>query len=177
MDNIEVELNEEKIGRSERRGPRLMRSCGKGRNRAGITLVELAIVLLVLGIIMSIVYAFVDFGIADDAVRTALQTQETTITMTVERYEMDNPPLEDGQSLEFLTIQSDEHPTWRPLKPSAVQDPWKQFYVIRYIEGKRQICSLGKDKREGGEGKNADFCVTDRSTWPDIWLGKKKQQP
>ena len=135
--------------------------------RRGVTLVELAIVLLVIGIIMTIVFSNVDFGVAKDAMKLQIRTSANTLPLTMERY---NGQLSEGDSLLKLTEKNLEDPSWRPLKEEAVMDPWKRPYFVRIGENESiQICSNGKDGEPGGEGENSDFCITDKSSWPD-WL-------
>ena len=45
-------------------------------------------------------------------------------------------------------------------KKSAILDPWKTPYIIKHLPNSDYaIITLGKDKKEGGEGKNADFNI------------------
>jgi general secretion pathway protein G len=144
--------------------------------RKGITLVELAIVLLVLGIIMGIVYANLDFGITDDAKRLAVKNSSHQLQMHWERYEFGNPPLEDGISLELLTQKNEQDPTFRPVNRDLVLDPWKRPYFICTDENsQRQICSYGADGIMGGEGQNADYMLTNEASWPEWLRGVKKE--
>ena len=135
--------------------------------RRGVTLVELAIVLLVIGIIMTIVFSNVDFGVAKDAMKLQIRTSANTLPLTMERY---NGQLSEGDSLLILTEKNPEDPSWRPLKEEAVMDPWKRPYFVRIGENESiQICSNGKDGEPGGEGESTDFCITDKNSWP-AWL-------
>lgn len=145
------------------------------KSRRGLTLVELAIVLLVLGIIMAIVFASIDTGVVDDAVRLKIKGDATALPLHLQRYEREVGQLEDRQSLSILAQTNPENPSWRPVKEDAILDAWKNPYQVRVSEtGEKQIWSLGADKQEGGEGKNADFCVSDKTTWP-VWLSGKAQ--
>lgn len=142
----------------------------KAKNRRGVTLIELAIVLLVLGVIMAIVLANVDFGVADDAMKLQLKSHSNMVPLNLQKYEMLGASLEDGDSLMILTQKSEENPSFRPVKKDAILDPWKRPYFICYDENSdRQICSYGADGEPGGEGKNADIYLTNDSSWPD-WL-------
>ena len=52
-------------------------------------------------------------------------------------------------------------------KKSAVLDPWQTPYVLKKMaNGDYAIITLGKDKKEGGEGKNADFNILKLDTYP-----------
>jgi general secretion pathway protein G len=145
--------------------------------RRGLTLVELAIVILVLGIIMTIVIASLDFGIVDDAKKMQVQYASKTLEISLRRYEMDNPALEDGTRLGILAQRNPNNPTWRPVDDKLVLDPWAQEYFICQDDlGQKQICSYGADRAPGGTGENQDFFLTDKSSWPTWLSGKSDQQ-
>ena len=145
--------------------------------RRGLTLVELAIVILVLGIIMTIVIANLDFGIIDDAKKMQVTYAAKTLEITMRRYEMDNAALEDGTRLGVLAQKNPNNPSWRPVDEKLVVDPWGQEYFICLDDlGQKQICSYGADRAPGGSGDNQDFFLTDKSSWP-AWLSGKNEQP
>lgn len=157
-----------------------MRKFGKSLRlmaRKGLTLVELAIVLLVLGIIIGIVYANLDFTVIDKAQRQAVISSSDTLKMQLEMYESETGnTLNEGDPLSILSQKDPSNPTWSPIKSNAVMDPWKKpYYICNDENGIQQICSKGKDGTEGGDGENADFVLTDESTWP-AWLSGKKQE-
>ena len=150
---------------------------GRAELREGLTLVELAIVILVLGIIMTIVIASLDFGIVDDAKKMQVQYASKTLEIAMRRYEMDNAALEDGTRLGVLAQRSQSNPTWRPVDEKLVLDPWGQEYFICLDDlGQKQICSYGADRSPGGSGENQDFFLTEKSSWP-TWLSGKVDQP
>ena len=144
-------------------------------DRRGLTLVELAIVLLVLGIIMAIVFSSLDPSVTEKAVRLQIKAASNMVPIKVNEYESTVGQLEDRSTLAILAQKSTENPAWTPVKQDLILDAWKNPYQVRVNEaGEKQIWSLGADKQEGGEGKNADFCITDESTWP-AWLSGKAQ--
>ncbi|MBK6606453.1 MAG: type II secretion system protein GspG [Leptospiraceae bacterium] len=58
---------------------------------------------------------------------------------------------------------------YKPIlnKKSAVLDPWHTPYVLTILaNGDYAIITLGKDKKEGGEGKNADFNIMKEDEYP-----------
>ena len=69
-----------------------------------------------------------------------------------------------------------EQPTLPPIpknykpilnKKSAVLDPWQTPYVLKILPNSDYaIFTLGKDKKEGGEGKNADFNILKLDSYP-----------
>ena len=144
------------------------------KNRAGITLIEIAMVLLVIAIIMGIVYANIDTSVVGKAQVLRIKTSSQTIPIVVEKYEFENESLEEGTSLEILTQRNPNNPGYRPAKKDAVTDPWGNYYFIcRDETGIKQVCSYGKDNQIGGEDENSDFILTDESSWPTWLTGSK----
>ncbi|MFN3603339.1 MAG: type II secretion system protein GspG [Leptonema sp. (in: bacteria)] len=140
------------------------------RKRVGLTLFELALVLLVLGIIIGIVYANLDIGVVDKAkVLKVKQIQSKQVPILVQQYQEKVGTLNEGDSLESLTKKHEET-DWDPVDEELLKDPWNRFYLIcSDSSGQQHICSYGKDGQLGGEGDNADFYLDDKSSWPK-WL-------
>jgi len=58
---------------------------------------------------------------------------------------------------------------YKPIlnRKSMVLDPWLTPYVLKILaNGDYAIITLGKDKKEGGEGKNADFNIMKEDEYP-----------
>ncbi len=142
------------------------------RHRRGLTLIELAIVILVLGIIMAIIYGAIDPGeVTDDARRLQVKNNSHVLQIQLQRYELENPPLEEGSDLTTLLNRS---AGWAGLKEEQVVDPWKNpYFICLDPDGNRHICSYGSDGELGGQNQAQDFYLTDQSSWP-AWLGKGK---
>ncbi len=132
-------------------------------SRRGLTLVELAIVILVLGIIMVIVFTNLDFSVLNKAKLLQFQTAAKTLPLKYEVWKLSNPPLEEGTSLEIFTQRNPNDPTWSPVDKKLVTDPWgNPFYICNSPDGQPgQICSHGPEGT-GGVG----FLLTDETTWP-----------
>lgn len=150
---------------------RLRDKLNSRKKRQGITLVELAIVLLVLGIIIGIVYANIDFGVVDSARAKLLPQAAMQLESKMMEFDQQvGTPLQDGQSLTILTERQPDSPSYRPAKPELIKDLWGNPYFICTNEYQEtHACTYGKDGQPGGEGENADFMLTDRSSWPQ-WL-------
>lgn len=161
---------------SRRKSARRSGMLRKRRSRRGLTLIELAVVMLVLGILMAVLYANIDVGgITDKAKRLAIQTNSTQLEVALERYEFENQPLEEGDALTILSEENPDNPSWRPVKEDMVMDPWKHpYFICTDDEGKKQICTNGADGQPGGEGENQDFYLTKQSSWPEWVKGKKE---
>lgn len=140
------------------------------RKRRGLTLIELSIVILVIGIIMTVVLVNLDFGVAEDARRTQVQSAATQLQTYWNRYEFSHGQIREGQDLTILADPTEAAAGWRTIDERLVQDPWgNPYFICRDNRGARQICSYGQDGQPGGEGPDSDFYLTDRSSWPD-WL-------
>lgn len=144
--------------------------------RRGLTLVELSIVILVLGILMVVLFANLDIGVADKAQRLQVISASKQLKIWWNQYEYEYNQLEEGTAMSVLSEKSSEAPGWRPVDEQLTMDPWKRPYFICLDEnGDRQICSLGADGEAGGEGNNQDFYLTEKSSWP-AWLSQKKTE-
>ena len=140
--------------------------------RRGLTLVELAIVLLVLGVIMAIVFSSLDLSVSDKAVALKIKNDARLLQIKISNFENETGlTIQDRESIEVLS-QGNEETSWTPVNEDAIKDPWGNFYHIEKSEsGSTEICTYGQDGDEGGEGKAADFCITQKSTFP-AWLSK-----
>lgn len=140
------------------------------KKRKGLTLFELALVLLVLGIIIGIVYANLDIGVVDKAkVLKVKQIQAKQIPILISQYEEKVGSLNEGDSLEILTKKIEES-DWTPVDEELLKDPWNRFYFIcSDSSGEHHICSYGKDGKLGGDGEDSDFYLDDKNSWPK-WL-------
>ncbi|MEM9809645.1 MAG: type II secretion system major pseudopilin GspG [Pseudomonadota bacterium] len=130
----------------------------------GLTLVELMVVILILGLISSIVV----FNVLPAADKAAVQTARTDISriqsaLTQYRLDMQSFPTQ-GQGLEALTRLPDGVRRAERYRPggyvqSMPEDPWGNPYVYIYPGefGEFDIISYGRDGRPGGEGPDADI--------------------
>lgn len=147
----------------------------RGWLRRGLTLVELSIVILVLGILMTVLFVNLDLGVTDKAKKLQVTNASKQLKIWWNQYEYENDQIEEGAALTILSDRNPDNPGWKPIDEQLVMDPWKRPYFICLDDnGDRQICSLGADGQDGGEGVNADFFLTDKYTWP-AWLSGKKQ--
>ena len=149
----------------------------KGKKRKfkeGLTLIELAVVVLILGAIITLVAININPGeLKDDTAALKLKKDAQELSMQLERYaqKFEAYPSED-QGLKALfekPTTGDIPENWSPLVKSAesVKDPWGTPYILKFDEGSDyQIISLGKDKKQGGEGKNSDFNILNESEYP-----------
>lgn len=153
---------------------------GRIRNRRGMTLIELSIVIVVLGIIIGLVtYGLrtAGAGAQDGANKLKIQSQETMLKMQWQNYENEFGSLSTGDDLRRLTKKDPDHPNWVPVAEKDIMDPWNvPYFICQDEEQQSQLCSKGADKKEGGTGKDADFMLTRSDLWPSWLTGKKPQQ-
>jgi general secretion pathway protein G len=153
------------ITSSERheRGRRLL-----GR-RAGLTLVEMIVVLAIIAVVAVLIVPNV-IGRPDEARVTVAKTDLKTVATALRMYRLDNGdyPTTD-QGLQALVERPTAPPAPRayPAEPYLAelpQDPWGRDYVYRSPGqgGAYDLFSLGKDGEEGGEGLDADLTEKSR---------------
>jgi general secretion pathway protein G len=135
------------------------------RRRRGLTLIELVVVMVVLGLLASLVFPVV-FGRVVDARMTTADTQLKALGTALETYRLDTggyPSTEQGlAALRDRPTLGTAPANWRgPYVREAIpQDPWGRPYVYRF-PGTRtpatfDLFTLGKDGKEGGEAEDAD---------------------
>ena len=132
----------------------------KKQKRAGFTLVELLVVLVILMVIGTI--AVQNFsGQEDKAKVKAARASFTTLENALERFKLDMgryPTEEEGLSV-LITPPDDDDGSWGPKylkKDRHLQDAWGNDYVYTAPgpDGEPfEIISLGADGAEGGESK------------------------
>lgn len=131
------------------------------KKQTGFTLIELMVVLVILGVIMSLVVPNV-IGKGDDARIDAAKIDIQTIGQALEMYRLHNShyPSTD-QGLEALVSKpsgSPEPKNWRgPYLKKTPLDPWKNPYAYINDGGSPEVISLGADGSDGGEDINQDI--------------------
>lgn len=129
---------------------------------AGMTLIEVIVVMVVLGVLAGVVGTQV-FGRVDESRVQAARTQIEQFGVQLDLYRLDNGryPTTD-QGLSALRERPDTPPEPRAWKgPYAKReiplDPWGNPYVYRSPgeHGDYDLFSYGPSGREGGEGADA----------------------
>jgi general secretion pathway protein G len=144
------------------------RAAPAARNpRAGFTLLEVLVVVLILGLLMTVVATNL-LGRADEAKVTLAQTQIRQLEQALEMYRLDNgryPSSEQGLEALVREPSGEPRPKRYPaggyVKRDAIQDPWASPYQYR-VPGQHNthsfdLLSYGADGSEGGEGSSADI--------------------
>ena len=131
----------------------------------GFTLIEIMIVVVILGILGALIVPNI-IGRPDEARVTAAATDIQAIGNALELYRLDNghyPSTEQG--IEALVNQPTGYPAprrWNQdgyLKKVPV-DPWGEPYKFVSEGRAMDVYSYGADKKEGGEGVDADIALS-----------------
>jgi general secretion pathway protein G len=136
-----------------------------GSNRArqrGMTLIEILVVLVLIGIVLGIVGGnFIGKG--EKAKADAARIEIGQISQTLDLYKLEvgrYPSSQEGlQALISAPagVSNWNGPYWK--KSTVPKDPWGNEY--RYVspgsKGAYEIVSLGADGKEGGEGPDKDI--------------------
>jgi general secretion pathway protein G len=134
------------------------------RTQGGFSLVEILVVLVIMGLLISIVAPTV-LNRADDARVQKAQADFKAIETALKIYRLDNyvyPSTEQG--LDALVTPSTLDPQPRNFKEGGYlaevpRDPWGRpyLYLSPGENGEVDIYTLGADGLSGGEGQNADI--------------------
>ncbi len=129
--------------------------------RAGFTLVEMLVVLVIIGLIMGLVGPRVLNYLTDAREKTArLQIESFSNALDLFYIDAGRYPT-SAEGLAALSQRPPGIDAWNGpyVKGGSVPaDPWGNAYVYRSPgqHGNYDIVSLGADGRDGGEGSNAD---------------------
>ncbi len=136
----------------------------KAVNQGGFSLVEILVVLVIMGLLISVVAPTV-LNQADDARVQKVYADFKAVETALKIYRLDNyqyPTTEQG--LQALVERSTLTPEPRNFKPGGYLpelplDPWGRpyLYLSPGERGEVDIYSLGADGLSGGEGQNADI--------------------
>lgn len=141
------------------------RQAARRLSRAGFTLVELLLVLVILGTLAAIVYPKLA-GRSEQARITAAKTQIAAFSTALDAFEVDNGYYPKGRNgLEDLLTQPRDAVNWKgPYLKDIPKDPWGNDYLYEY-PGKRNVngydlYSMGPDGRENTEDDITNWDTT-----------------
>ena len=132
------------------------------RNQAGVTLIEMLVVVVIIGLFVALVAPNL-FKQADTAKITATKTQMENFMTALGSYKLDTgnfPSTEQG--LQALRVKPEGVNLWAGpyMHKEIPKDPWGHDYVYRF-PGEHgdlpDLISYGADGQAGGEGINADI--------------------
>ncbi len=134
------------------------------RNRAGFTLIEIMVVIVILGLLAALVVPKL-IGRTEEAKKTQTRVQIKSLQQALELFKLDNGfyPTTD-QGLDALVRSPEAGRTPKNYRKGGYidrvpKDPWGNPYV--YVSpgqhGDFDISSYGADGVQGGEGEDADI--------------------
>ena len=131
---------------------------GSARRQAGMSLLEIIIVIVLIGAVLTLVGSRV-LGGADRGKANLAKSQVQTLAGKVENYQLDTGRLPG--KLDDLVTQPSGVSNWLGpyAKPAELNDPWGNAIEYR-APGDGQpfeLLSLGKDGRAGGSSYDADI--------------------
>ncbi|RDE22364.1 type II secretion system protein GspG [Motiliproteus coralliicola] len=138
----------------------------KGVKQQGFSLVEILVVLVIIGLLISIVAPSV-LNRADDARIKKVQADIKSISTALKLYRLDNfemPTTEQG--LDALRVKPSLAPVPKNWKEGGYldempADPWGRPYLYlspaEFGDGEFDLYSLGADGVRGGDGQKADI--------------------
>ena len=134
------------------------------RDRAGFTLIEIMVVIVILGLLAALVVPKL-IGRTEEAKKTQARVQMKHIQQALELFKLDNgffPSTEQG--LEALVRIPESGRIPKNYRKDAYmdrvpKDPWGEpyVYVSPGAHGDYDISSYGADGVAGGEGEDADI--------------------
>ncbi|WP_374515530.1 type II secretion system major pseudopilin GspG [Brevundimonas sp.] len=150
-------------GRAPAAERRARRDSAQGR--AGFTLVELMVVIVIIGLLATVVAINV-LPSQDKAMVGKARADIAVLEQAIETYRLDNLTFpEDAQGLQALVsppagLARPERYRQGGYVRRLPEDPWGNPYQYRRNSahgGQFDVWSLGADGREGGEGDDADL--------------------
>ncbi len=134
----------------------------RNSGQAGVTLIEMLVVVTIIGLFVALVGPSL-WKKADTARITAARSQIQNFMTALGTYKLDTgtfPTTEQG--LAALRVRPSEATQWNgPYMPQDIpKDPWGHDYVYKYPGDhgdEPDIVCMGADGQAGGEGLNADI--------------------
>lgn len=128
--------------------------------RAGFTLLELLVVIVIIGLLAGMVAPryFDQIGKSNTKIARA---QIVSLEKALDQYRLDighYPTTEEG--LDSLYVKPNNEEKWQGpyLKKAVPADPWGRAYIYKSPgdHGELDLSTLGADGQPGGTGENAD---------------------
>ena len=133
------------------------------KRQTGITLIEMMVVIVILGILATIIFTRVSDR-PEQARRTKAYVEIRELQTSLELFKLDNgfyPTTEQGLDALVMAPTSGRVPQNYPESgyiDKLPNDPWGSpyVYVCPGLHGEYDLESYGPDAQDGGEGKDAD---------------------
>ncbi len=132
------------------------------RSQAGFTLIEILVVVMILGLLISLAAPRL-IGRTDDAKVVKAKADISAIEQALNLYKLDSgnyPTSEQGlEALVEEPTRGDIPRNWREdgYLERVPQDPWNNDFLFASDGRTYVLRSLGADGKEGGDGYNQDI--------------------
>jgi len=131
------------------------------KQRAGFSLIELLIVIVILGGLVAVVAPGL-MDAADGAKRDTVCLKMNDLKKRLDMFKLDNgmyPETEEGFQSLMQNPDADKYPNYRakPYLKKLPKDSWKTPFVYVRKGSDFEIISFGADRKEGGEESNKDI--------------------
>lgn len=137
-----------------------------GRSESGLTLIEILVVIIVLGLLAGLVAPRI-IGRVSEAKTATARTQIELLGVALDNYRLDNgyyPTTEQGlAALRTRPLSEPQPRNWRGpyLQKDVPDDPWDRPYLYRspgeVNAGSYDLLTLGRDGQPGGEDEDTDL--------------------
>jgi len=133
--------------------------------RAGFSLIELLIVIVILGGLVAVVAPGL-MDSADQAKRDTVCLKMNDIGKRLDMFKLDNgvyPETEEGLNALLSNPDPDKYPNYRvkPYLKKLPKDSWKTPFVYLKKGDAFELVSFAADRKEGGEESNKDILFSE----------------
>ena len=133
--------------------------------RAGFSLIELLIVIVILGGLVAVVAPGL-MDAADEAKRDTVCLKMNDLGKRLDMFKLDNgvyPETEEGFEALLSNPDADKYPNYRstPYLKQLPKDSWKTPFVYIKKGSEFELISFAADRKEGGEDNNRDILFSE----------------
>jgi len=133
----------------------------KPRARAGFSLIELLIVIVILGGLVAVVAPGL-MDSADQAKRDTVCLKMNDLKKRLDMFSLDNgsyPDTEEGFAALLSNPDAEKYPNYRakPYLKKLPKDSWRTAFIYIKKGDNIEIISFGSDRKEGGEDNGKDI--------------------
>lgn len=133
----------------------------ENKKRAGFSLLELLVVILILGTLAAVVVPNL-IGKGEQARRDIVCVQMNSLSESLKMFKLDNgmyPDTEEGIAALLSNPDSDKYPNYpnKPYLERKPKDSWQNSFAYLKTENGFELISFGADRKEGGTSDAEDI--------------------